>query len=376
MKAVWEESEPGDGAAIRRMKSGKGYAMSRKSMKWQRVVICFAGLGFTTSAMAGEPRMIRKEVEVKGTAEQVFRLWTTPEGIAKFFSPESKIELRLGGAYDLYMSMKEPDKQGKRGAEGSRILGYIENEMLAFDWTFPPAVESLRSGGAKTQVVLRLNELGNGRVRVRLVQHGWGQGADWDKGFEYFDAAWGHVLRQLKEYLDANHSAADGSTAKSKTWDDQHVKVTSTDSPIKRQEFEMIVPVPVEAVWNLLATTEGFKMLGAKEPLVELRPGGAYSFWPGAPTRVLAFVPGEMLCTSGSAPPEFPNVRKGGTWSAYYFESIGAGKTKLRLSCTGWRPGEKEWDDAFNYFLKNNPVFLNSVYGLLVKNAAQVHSAK
>lgn len=350
--------------------------MNRKFLKWQRVAIYLAGIGCSAAAQAGESRMIRKDVEVKGTAEQVFKLWTTPEGIAKFFTPESKIELRLGGAYDLYMSMEEPDKQGKRGAEGSRILGFIENEMLAFDWTFPPAVESLRYAGAKTQVVLRFLDLGNGRVRVRLVQHGWGDGADWDKGFEYFDVAWGHVLRQLKEYLDANHSAADASTAKSKTWDDRHVKVTSTDSPIKRQEFEMIVPVPVEAVWNLLATTEGFKMLGAKEPLVELRPSGAYSFWPGAPNRVLAFIPGEMLCTSGSAPPEFPNVRKGGTWSAYYFEPIGAGKTKLRLSCTGWRPGEKEWDDAFDYFLKNNPVFLNSVYGLLVKNAAQVNSAK
>jgi uncharacterized protein YndB with AHSA1/START domain len=67
-------------------------------MRWQRVVICFAGFGASTSAMAGEPRMIRKDVEVKGTAEQVFKLWTTPEGIAKFFSPESKIELKLGGA--------------------------------------------------------------------------------------------------------------------------------------------------------------------------------------------------------------------------------------------------------------------------------------
>lgn len=350
--------------------------MLRHLMTLKAIVYLGVGLSISSAAHATGQRMIRKETVVKGSPEQVFKLWTTSDGIAKFFSPESKIELKLGGAYDIYMSMKDPDKQGKRGAEGARILGYIENEMLAFDWGFPPAVESLRYAGAKTQVVLRFINLGDGRVRVKLTQLGWGAGPDWDKGYEYFDKAWGHVLQQLQDYLEKNHTSSEAPAAKQKSWDDQHVKVTSYESPIKRQDFEMIVPVPVDNVWNLLATSEGFKMLGAKEPLVELKPGGAYSFWPGAPNKVLAFVPGEMLCTSGSAPPEFPNVRKGGAWSAYFLEPAGAGKTRLRLACVGWRPGEKEWDDAFDYFLKNNPVFLNGVYGLLVKNASQANAAK
>ena len=327
----------------------------------------------TTSilAQADEPRILRKEVVVKGTPRQVFDLWTTSEGIAKFFSPESKIELRIGGPYDIYMNSKEPDKQGKRGAEGARILAYIEPELLAFTWGFPPAVESLRYSGAKTQVVLQFAPVDEGRVRVKFAQLGWQEGPDWDKGYEYFDKAWGYVLNQLKDYLETNHSAAASDAPKSKSWDEKHVKVTSYDSPIKRQDFEMTIPVPVESVWNLLATSEGFKRLGAKEPLVELKPGGAYSFWPGAITRVLAYIPHEMLATTGSAPPEFPNVRKGGTWSAYYFEPLGENKTRLRLACVGWRPGEKEWDDAYDYFLKNNPIFLNAVYDLLVKDAAQ-----
>lgn len=322
-------------------------------------------------AQADEPRILRKEVVVKGTPKQVFDLWTTSDGIAKFFSSESKIELRIGGPFDIYMNMKEPDKQGKRGAEGARILAYIEPELLAFTWGFPPAVESLRYAGAKTQVVLQFIPLDEGRVRVKFAQLGWQEGPDWDKGYEYFDKAWSYVLNQLKDHLETGHTSASAATPKSKSWEDNHVKVTSYDSPIKRQDFEMTIPVPVDSVWNLLATADGFKRLGGKDPLVELKPGGAYSFWPGAPNKVLAFIPNEMLATTGSAPPEFPNVRKGGTWSAYYFEPVGNNKTRLRLACVGWRPGEKEWDDAYDYFLKNNPIFLNAVYGLLVKDAAQ-----
>jgi uncharacterized protein YndB with AHSA1/START domain len=156
----------------------------------------------------------------------------------------------------------------------------------------------------------------------------------------------------------------------SKRWRDGQVTVSATDRPIKRQDFEVVVPASLERVWDLLATTEGLSRLGGKEPRVDLRPGGAYAFWPDAPNKVLAFVPYEMLATSGSAPETFPNVRKGGTWSAYFLEPLGEHKTRLRLSVLGWRPGEKEWDDAYDYFLKGNAKYLNSVHDVLAGEGA------
>lgn len=338
----------------------------------------------SVSRSLDDGRVLRKEAVVNGPIEEVWRCWTTSEGIATFFSPESNVKLELDGPYELFMRMSEPDKQGKRGSQGCKVLSYIPHEMLAFEWNFPPSIESLRYSGAKTHVVLRFAELPDGRVRVRFAQMGWQKGEDWDKGYAYFDKAWSYVLDQLKARMEKHGDDGAGEEKPgARSWRDGYVTVTASETPLKRQDFEMELPAPVQKVWRLLATSEGFHDLGAKDGKVELTPGGAYAFWPQAPNKVLAFVPHEMLSTSGSAPEKFPNVRKGGTWSAYWFEPIGDDKTRLRLSIIGWRPGEKEWDDAFDYFLKANPQFLNFVHAKLSGegkkpsgNAAKTESAK
>ena len=309
----------------------------------------------------GDERILRKEVVVDAPVEKVWWAWTTPEGIASFFSPDSKIELRLGGAYEMYMGMKKADESGGRGSEGCKLLGYIPNEMLSFEWNFPPKVMALRNAHAKTHVVLRFDPVEGGKTRVRFAQLGWQEGPDSDAGYAYFDNAWGHVMEQLRSKVKG--SDTEQKTApEAKSWADGKITVTSVSAPLKQQSFEMTVPAPVEKVWNTLATSEGLRSLGGKESEVELKPGGKYDFWPKAGNRVLSYVPNEVLCVSGSAPPQFPNVRKGGTWGTYFFEKDGANATRLRLTVIGWRPGEKEWDDAFDYFLKNNPKFLRQVY--------------
>lgn len=319
----------------------------------------------TKTANNGVGRILRKQVIVKGPLEEVWRCWTTSEGIASFFSPESNIKLEIGGPYELFMRMSEPDAQGRRGSEGCKVLSYIPHRMLAFEWNFPPAVEHLRAVGAKTQVALQFDEAQDGHVRVRFAQLGWQEGEDWDRGYEYFDTAWTKVMSLLQERMAKSATISATVEPKRRSWEDGQVKVTATESPYKNQEFELILPAPVKEVWKLLSTAEGLQRIGSKEPTVELKPGGAYCFWPGAPNRVLAFVPNEVLSTSGSAPEQFPNVRKGGTWGAYFFEPTDDGKTKLRLTVLGWRSGEKEWDDAYDYFLKANTQFLNHVHTVL-----------
>lgn len=171
------------------------------------VTICGLAGAMAAAAPAGadpsrETRMLRKEVVVDAPIDQVWAAWTTAEGL-RFVSPESNVDLRLGGPYDLWLNL-EPDADGKRGSEGSRILAFVPEQLLAFDWTFPPVVPTLRERGAKTQVAVFFDDLDDGRVRVRLVQHGWGEGEDWDAGYAYFDDGWGRVLARL-----ADHFASD-----------------------------------------------------------------------------------------------------------------------------------------------------------------------
>lgn len=145
-------------------------------------------------------RILRKEIVVRAPLESVWHAWTTREGL-EFISSQSNVELRIGGPYEWFLD-NSADAQGKRGGQGARVLAFLPGEMLAFDWTFPPDVPSLRRSSSKTQVVVLLDDLGGGQVRVRLAQHGWGDGEDWDAGWAYFDRAWDLVLDRLKSRLE------------------------------------------------------------------------------------------------------------------------------------------------------------------------------
>lgn len=303
-----------------------------------------------------KPRMIQKEAEIDLPLAEVWNAWTTNKGLEGFLPEKASVELRPGGKYECYMSMKAPE--GQRGSEGCRVLSYLPMEMLSFEWNFPPKIPSLRGSGAHTQVNIFFEPIGANRARVRLYQHGWQQGSDWDEGYAYFDRAWGRVLENLQKYKPQNVKAPERISEKS--WVDGEVAVTTWPYPDRRQDFVQVFNYPVEKVWNMIATTEGFTALGGKNAHVDLKPGGDYSFWEGAPNKVMAFLPQKMLATSGSAPPQFPNVRKGGTWGVYFLDPIDGTKTRLRLSVIGWQKGE-EWERAFAYFNKNNPVFFRMI---------------
>jgi len=152
-----------------------------------------------------------------------------------------------------------------------------------------------------------------------------------------------------------------GAGIETKTWDDGGVTVSTASAPVKRQDFTLDISAPADQVWRSLTTAEGIKEYFPVEPSIELKVGGNYEIFPGVRNHVLTFLPGKILMTTGSAPPQFPNVRKGGTWGVFQLSPIEGGKsTRLRLTVLGWRDG-KEWDDAFAYFAKNNPVFLKMI---------------
>ena len=139
-----------------------------------------------------------KSVNVKASIEKVWQAWTTSAGIKSLLEAESKIELRIGGPYEIYFSMEPP--YGQRGSEGCKVLSFLPDQMLSFEWNAPPQFGKLRQ--QHTQVIITIDQLPAGEVAVMLTQLGWGAGDDWDKLYAYFDSAWGNVLTALKQSLE------------------------------------------------------------------------------------------------------------------------------------------------------------------------------
>ena len=73
----------------------------------------------SSAAQSTEPRAVQAPVA------EVFKAWTTEEGITTFFAPKGKVDLRVDGTYDIWFN--PTGKPGERGAEGMRILDIVNN---------------------------------------------------------------------------------------------------------------------------------------------------------------------------------------------------------------------------------------------------------
>ena len=153
--------------------------------------------------MVGESdaeRVITSEIHVPAPVAEVWQAWTTKEGVESFFAPQCTIDLKPGGAYEMLFDLEaEP---GKQGGEGMVIMAIQPERMLAFTWTAPPHLPSVR--GQMTHVVIRLFVIDAGQTRVTLRHDGWGEGEEWDAAFRYFSRAWaGVVLPRLKRRFES-----------------------------------------------------------------------------------------------------------------------------------------------------------------------------
>mgnify|MGYP001044244682 CR=1 FL=1 len=134
-------------------------------------------------------RAIIGRVSVDTDIQQAWEAWTTKEGVKSFFAPDCRIDLRPGGAYEIYFSPSSP--AGLRGGEGGMILAVQPRSMLAFTWTAPPSIPEIR--GQFTHVVVRFSTAHEG-TQVSLYHDGWGTGPGWDRTFAYFEATWNKIV--------------------------------------------------------------------------------------------------------------------------------------------------------------------------------------
>ena len=139
---------------------------------------------------APSARAIVREAEVPIPRAEAWQAWTTEAGLRSFFAERVRLELRPGGPFEILF--REDGPEGEKGGEGCTVLAFEPERMLAVSWNAPPEFAQVRQ--QRTQVVLHFEDAGPGRCRLRLVNHGYGEGEEWDAVFAYFERAWSYVL--------------------------------------------------------------------------------------------------------------------------------------------------------------------------------------
>lgn len=141
-------------------------------------------------------KQIQSQVIISAPLSKVWKAWTTYDGAKTFFAPDCRIDLRVGGAYEMFFDPTAPE--GERGGEGLTILAIQPEKMLSFTWNSPPSLPDVR--GQLTHVTLRFKSLEDGKTQLSLIHDGWGEGGQWDEAFDYFTLAWGDVVLPRLQY--------------------------------------------------------------------------------------------------------------------------------------------------------------------------------
>src|SRR5512134_2732734 len=85
------------------------------------------------AAHVPQQRTIARTLTVAAPLVEVWAAWTTDAGVRRFLSSETRIEPRLGGAYEVCFLPENPP--GLRGCEGCRVHSFIAPHVLQITWS-------------------------------------------------------------------------------------------------------------------------------------------------------------------------------------------------------------------------------------------------
>lgn len=146
--------------------------------------------------------VIKKEARVNCSVKTVWQKWTTHDGLKTFFGADNKIELQMGGAFEIYFLMDNP--YGLRGSEACKIISYLPEKMLSFSWNAPPHFPEIRNHAHKTWVVVLFHAVDENNTMIEINHLGWIDDRGFDEVFDYFNHAWQVVLTNFEKSCTAN----------------------------------------------------------------------------------------------------------------------------------------------------------------------------
>lgn len=167
-------------------------------------------------------RTVNLDAIVDASPADVYRLWTSADGVKKFFAPEARIDPKIGGRYQIiFFPSKDPEGES-HGTKGARILDLVPNQKLVFEWiTFagddllgknappyaPPSERNLNP--LPTWVELFFEPVAGqpNQTHVKLAHYGFREGEKWERSYQWFTHAWQGVLDQLSQYCQKQKSS-------------------------------------------------------------------------------------------------------------------------------------------------------------------------
>jgi uncharacterized protein YndB with AHSA1/START domain len=131
-------------------------------------------------------KVLQLSIIVPATVKEVWKLFTTDEGLKKWIAPVAKIDMKIGGSIRTnYDSNKTVDDSSSIKLD---IINYIEYEMLTLkvnlNNSFPAEA---KKEDKNLQEILQFVKVGEHETKIISTMVGWGQGSHWDKAYSFFE---------------------------------------------------------------------------------------------------------------------------------------------------------------------------------------------
>jgi uncharacterized protein YndB with AHSA1/START domain len=315
------------------------------------------------SAASSGTQAVVTEGIVNAPVAEMWRVFSTGEGYTKLGVAKAEIDLRPGG-----LARSHYDPAGVLGDEGTivaEILAFEPQRMIATRIKSPPKGFPFMEAYKSVWTVVSMEDLGDGRTSVRIVQEGYGDDEESRKMQEFFKSGNAWVLKKLQSAYDDSVKPGSGAVAHS-------------ESPLAPIEIVQMVPGAREEVWKAYTTSAGWKGFMGVESRIGAKPGDPFEieFGQEAPAgqrgsegcTILSVVPGEMFSYSWNAPPKFAHARAERTWVVVTFEAVSPKATRVRVRHFGFaeqasaQPDTKgEWEEVRGYFAKAWPRVLGAL---------------
>lgn len=129
--------------------------------------------------------------------EDLWALWTEPDKVARWLAGGSRIDLRVGGTYELDGHLAT---RSLSAPVGGAIVGLEEEYVLKVAWRMPAELgAAVRDASPATALTVLFQPLGPNRTRLRLEHDGWRDGDDWTAARRWQSEVWTAVVERLKQ---------------------------------------------------------------------------------------------------------------------------------------------------------------------------------
>lgn len=146
-------------------------------------------------------RVLQQQAVVNAPLGDVWRAFTTSEGLRSFVAPVAQIDFRLGGIWEA--SYNPEAKIGDPGNIRNEIIAYEPMKMMAVRIVNTPPNFPHPEVAKAVWTVLDFDDLGFGRTRVTASMVGWKNGPEWDQIYNFFERGNEQVFAKLQKRFSA-----------------------------------------------------------------------------------------------------------------------------------------------------------------------------